>query len=135
MQNLHESSQILTKEKIEQIQSTLEQCWDLQTCSPKAKANWSEQNKAMGQCAITAILIAEMFGGKLAKNDLNNHLWNILPDGSQHDFSRTQFLNDVNLTVDHITNPEEQLNHPRGSEARTKERFELLKQRFNIIGV
>ncbi len=130
MENLHEPSQILTAEKIDKIQSILEQCWDLQTCSPIARPSWSEDNKALGQCAVTAILISKILGGQLAKNKAHNHLWNILPDGSQYDFSRTQFTEDVDLSIDKITTAEEQLNHPKADEAKTKERFALLEDRF-----
>ena len=132
MENLHQPSSILSSARIDEIQSALERSWTKQTCSPKARPNWSEDNKALGQCSVTAMLIAQMFGGELAKNQENNHLWNILPDGSHHDFTRTQFSNNpVDLSDYEITSIDEQLNHPKAVEAETKERFELLKKNFS----
>jgi len=60
---------------------------------------WSEQNPARGQCAVTALLVRELFGGEiLVANVLRDgrrverHAWNRLPSGLALDLTREQFV-------------------------------------------
>jgi hypothetical protein len=61
---------------------------------------WSEANPARGQCAVTALLVRELFGGDiLVANVLRQgrrverHAWNRLPSGVTIDLTREQFVN------------------------------------------
>jgi GNAT superfamily N-acetyltransferase len=61
---------------------------------------WSEENPARGQCAVTALLVQELLGGEiLIANVLRDgerverHGWNRLPSGVTVDLTRSQFSN------------------------------------------
>ena len=39
--------------------------WRAETCTPRMRAEWSEDNRTLGQCAVTAFLAQDIFGGKV----------------------------------------------------------------------
>ena len=39
--------------------------WRAETCAPRMRDEWSEDNKTWGQCSITAFLIQDIFGGEV----------------------------------------------------------------------
>lgn len=43
----------------------LEKAWTIDTCAPRLRNEWSEQNKTAGQCSITAFLAQDLFGGEV----------------------------------------------------------------------
>ena len=81
----------------------------------------------MGQCVPTAIIIQDLFGGKLAYDRVRFHMWNELPDGSQQDFSRSQSLEGTVLHIDAYKDRKELLLQ-EGHEV--SERYALLRRRF-----
>lgn len=90
--------------------------------------NWSENNPAWGQCVITALIIQDIYGGELLRATVNNgisHYWNRLPNGKEIDLTRIQF-NEFKIDSEPIVRDREYvLSFPD-----TKERYELLKERF-----
>lgn len=59
---------------------------------------WSADNPAKGQCAVTAKVVQDYFGGTLHVapvlrdgQPVEAHCWNVLPDGSHVDLTRDQF--------------------------------------------
>lgn len=55
--------------------------------------NWTPENPAWGQCAVTALLVQDLLGGDLLRttNAGISHYWNRLPDGVELDLTRGQF--------------------------------------------
>ncbi|WP_270455879.1 hypothetical protein [Allisonella histaminiformans] len=45
----------------------LEQCWDQETAYPSCQEEWVPEDPSFGQCAITAMLVHDMFGGTIHK--------------------------------------------------------------------
>ncbi len=132
MNNYHEPSELISDSQIAELTRKFEECWSLESAHPGSQNQWSNENKSIGQCTVTALIVHDLFGGEIAKNRQFHHLWNIFPDGSQHDFSRNQFPgDDVNFPIDEITTKEKELNHEKAGEAKTADRYELLKQKFN----
>lgn len=41
----------------------LSDVWCEYTCAPRLRPEWSEKNKTLGQCSITAFLAQDIFGG------------------------------------------------------------------------
>jgi hypothetical protein len=56
-------------------------------------AEWSADNPAVGQCAVTALVVQDLFGGELRRGiaDSETHYWNLLPDGRELDLTASQF--------------------------------------------
>ena len=68
--------------------------WSKDTCAPRMRENWSESNKTLGQCSITAFLAQDIFGGevygiKLA--DGNFHCYNKIGE-YEFDLTDEQFF-------------------------------------------
>ena len=39
--------------------------WCVETCAPRLRGKWSEENRTCGQCSITAFLAQDIFGGEV----------------------------------------------------------------------
>src|SRR6266536_2808330 len=65
--------------------------WSRQTSAEPD--GWSEHSPARGQCAVTALVIQDLFGGELLRCDAGptSHYWNRLPSGREVDLTRHQF--------------------------------------------
>lgn len=130
MKNLHQPSKLLDKKEIEKLEKSFEKAWCKETTYTDVQNKWSKENKALGQCAITALIIYDLYGGKIALDKESHHLWNILPDGSEQDFSRSQFKEATAFHITKYQTKEEILFSEHGQRTQTPKRYELLKQRF-----
>ena len=57
--------------------------WCADTCAPRMRERWSEDNKTLGQCSITAFLAQDIFGGKvygILRPGGNYHCYNVVGD-------------------------------------------------------
>lgn len=83
-----------------EIEAVIRSAWSADSCDPVDLAQWSLQNPARGQCAVTALIVQDLFGGELLLADVQNgdgsrqghHYWNRLPGGLEVDLTREQFL-------------------------------------------
>ncbi len=76
---------------IEDLKWALQNSWSAETSNDPR--GWSLKNPARGQCAVTALIVQDYFGGHLirCKVDNNTHYFNILPDNSEIDLTLNQF--------------------------------------------
>ena len=81
--------------------------WSKDTCYPPLKEKWSEDCPELGQCAVTALVIQDNFGGELAFNKELNHYWNVLPNGKEIDLTRAQFPDVKEVTITKIAKRED----------------------------
>lgn len=71
----------------------LSNAWCKETCAPRMQDRWSENNKTLGQCSITAFLAQDIFGGEVygvPLGDGNYHCFNIV-NGISFDLTSEQF--------------------------------------------
>jgi len=57
--------------------------WTRETCTPRMRADWSGDNRTLGQCAITAFLAQDIFGGSVRGIPLKDggfHCFNTVGD-------------------------------------------------------
>lgn len=86
-------------------------------------------NPSKYQCAVTALLIQDLYGGRLVRGTTptGSHYWNELPDGTIVDLTRQQFGDKVHeLVVDGYRDRE----YVQHAGADTNERYQVLKSRF-----
>lgn len=83
---------------LEAVILALRESWGPDTCAPEDIPDWSLDNPARGQCATTALVIHDFFGGSLVTGEVmvddervDFHWWNRLPDGEQVDITLEQF--------------------------------------------
>ncbi len=67
--------------------------WCADTCAPRMRSDWTEENKTLGQCSITAFLAQDIFGGEVYAMPTDNggvHCYNVV-DGYTFDLTSEQF--------------------------------------------
>ncbi|HHW94572.1 MAG TPA: hypothetical protein GX736_01395 [Mogibacterium sp.] len=86
--------------------AVLEQCWSRDTAYPACQEEWVANDPSYGQCAITAMLVYDMFGGTIhkIKVDGGTHYFNKL-NGRYVDLTREQF-DLYNIPVSYVPNQE-----------------------------
>jgi hypothetical protein len=103
-----------------------------------------------GQCAVTALLVQDLFGGDLLravvevdtgddeyvdggwcpKTRDESHYWNLLPGGGELDLTRNQYAADQEIPRGEIVPRSRLLDGERAIAARTPERYALLRRRY-----
>jgi hypothetical protein len=126
MRNYHEISSLISTEEIAELDAALDISWSRETCYPPQQGMWSEDNKALGQCAVTVLVIHDLHGGTFAYDQKNDHYWNIFPDGTQHDFSRKQFPDGTTFNVTTTKQREDLTTTPGAIKAKTLKRYQIL---------
>lgn len=67
--------------------------WCRKTCAPRMQDEWSEDNKTLGQCSITAFLVQDIYGGEvygILRPGGNYHCYNVV-GGHVFDLTSEQF--------------------------------------------
>jgi hypothetical protein len=111
------------------------QCWCAATCAPRLRNGWSDDNKTLGQCSITAFLAQDIFGGKvygIKRSGGNYHCYNVVGD-CIFDLTSEQFekSGDSKQLVYH-DNPE-QFREEHFKKVEKRERYEYLKYELEKI--
>ena len=99
--------------------------WSRETCTARMRAEWSEENRTLGQCTITAFLAQDIFGGQVygvPLGDGNYHCFNAA-GGRVFDLTSEQF-GDRQLEYSLRW---EQLRHDHFRKPGKRERYELLR--------
>lgn len=131
MRNYHETSRLITAAEIERLDAAFQASWGKDTAFPANQEIWSEANKAFSQCVPTALVVFDFYGGEFAYDEGVNHCWNIFPDRTQHDFSRSQFTGAVPLRITRVNTREYFLETDKGKAVNNPQRYALLRQRVN----
>ena len=106
----------------------LENIWTKDTCAPRFRIDWSEDNKTLGQCSITAFAMQDIYGGKVYGIDRGGgtvHCFNDV-DGCVFDLTSEQFKGEK---LDY-TDCFEQLREVHFAKEEKRQRYELLKERL-----
>lgn len=94
------------------VEQALRASWSMETSDDPDK--WGPENAALGQCAVSALVIRGIYGGDIViatvldkdgERTPDGHAWNVLPSGEQVDFSFDQFLDGEGLGPEIVTEP------------------------------
>lgn len=100
--------------------------WTRETCTERMRDSWTEENRTLGQCSITAFLAQDIFGGRIwgiPQEDGGWHCFNAV-DGCVFDLTSEQFGNQqLDYTLRY-----EQLRHDHFMKPGKRERYEVLKE-------
>ena len=114
--------------ELREFYEVLKKCWCRQTCAPRMREEWSEDNCTCGQCSITAFLAQDLFGGKvygIPLGDGNVHCYNEAL-GVSFDLTCAQF---GGRELCYENNPE-QFREQHFAREEKRLRYELLKRRY-----
>ncbi len=106
----------------------LSDAWCAQTCTPRMRADWTKENRTLGQCSITAFLLQDIYGGKVYGIPLKDggfHCFNDV-DGCVFDLTKEQF---GETRLDYA-NCQEQDRSVHFAKEEKRMRYELLKERL-----
>jgi hypothetical protein len=82
----------------EALRAAIRASWSVETCDPTDAADWTPANPSRGQCAVTALVVHDLYGGELLEAEVHFqdgsrqgfHYWNRLA-GVEVDLTREQF--------------------------------------------
>lgn len=117
-------------ETLNDLYAVLRECWCKETAYPSCQAEWVSNDPTYGQCAITAMLVYDMFGGTIHRIRVDGggtHYFNQI-DGHYIDLTIEQF-DLYNIPVSYEPNEEMDRKYC-GKNADTQKRFELLIRRI-----
>ncbi len=103
--------------------------WSADTCAPRMRADWTQENKTLGQCSITAFLVQDIFGGEvrgILRSGGNYHCFNVIGD-CEFDLTSEQFGEEK---LDYKVFAE-QTRAQHFAKQEKKERYELLRKRLH----
>lgn len=117
----------MTPEQRQRLRRKFEAAWSAETAV--SHADWTPERPSTGQCAVTALLVQDFYGGALlrAMAGDESHYWNRLSDGSEIDLTRDQFDTDEGWELDPV---EERSREYVLSNRDTARRYELLRRRW-----
>ena len=76
--------------KLNKLKAALLRAWSADT----AKGDWTPDCPSLNQCAVTALVVQDFYGGQLLRcltDSGDSHYWNRLPDGRVIDLTEAQF--------------------------------------------
>ena len=113
--------------EINELKQLLLKSWDAETCVPGLRSEWTNDNPSLGQCAITALIVNDFFGGKIMRcmASSGSHYYNIIDD-EIIDLTVEQFLGEIPQYEDGSERTKDYL---LGNED-TKNRYLLLNKRL-----
>ena len=111
--------------EIGELRQLLSSSWKKETCSSGLRSEWNEKNPSLGQCAITALIVNDFFGGKIMRcmASSGSHYYNLIED-ELVDLTVEQFLGEI----PDYDNSEERTREYLLSNEDTKNRYLLLKK-------
>ena len=76
----------------EEVTKIIKLSFTKETCYPSLKDIWTEDNKTLGQCAITALVVNDFLGGKIMRCmcETGSHYYNLI-NGEIVDLTKEQF--------------------------------------------
>ncbi len=107
------------------LYDALRDIWCEYTCAPRLRGQWSEENRTVGQCSVTAFLVQDIFGGKvygILRPGGNYHCYNVVGD-CVFDLTSEQFGGEA---LDYENNPE-QFRKVHFAKEEKRLRYEFLK--------
>lgn len=106
---------------------TIRRAWSVETA---AGGNFDPECPSRGQCAVTALVVQDWFGGELLRAMVGNesHYWNLIPGMGEIDLTREQYPRDRDILRGVVVPRSRLLEGERTVSAHTPERYEALKK-------
>lgn len=79
-----------------ELKELLKLSWSKETCIKTLSDSWKNENPSLGQCAITALLVNDFFGGDIMRcmTSTGSHYYNII-NNEIIDLTKEQFLGEI----------------------------------------
>ena len=113
----------------------LRRAWCRETAHPDSQATWSETNPALGQCAVSALVVYDLLGGAITRctvDGFGSHYANLVNLGEMHlrvDLTLSQFPSGTRMHEGSVVSSDHLLHSSRAILAGTPERYVMLRER------
>lgn len=110
------------------LTNAIKMSWGKDTAYREDAEKWSSDNPSIGQCAVTALIINDFYGGKIysgISKDGITHFWNKIY-GIKIDLTKNQFKDTKKFTDQKQWEKDELMNS-----GNVQERYKLLKRRVD----
>ncbi|MCR4585846.1 MAG: hypothetical protein K5686_09010 [Lachnospiraceae bacterium] len=110
----------------------LMEIWCEYTCTPRLREGFSEDNKTLGQCSITAFLVQDIFGGEVRGIEREGgtfHCYNVV-GGKCFDLTSEQFRDEELVYSDDDPIQSREVHFAKEEK---KQRYEYLKEKLSQI--
>ena len=109
---------------LKELKKALLKSYSKNLCYEKIRDKWIEENKTLGMCAITALVVNDYFKGNIAKIKVNgiSHYFNII-DNKIIDLTKNQFKKEIDYKDYKLVNRKDILTED------TKNRYQRLKEK------
>lgn len=79
--------------KVGELKQLLTLSWEKETCFPKLRDEWNEENLSLGQGAVTSLIVNDLFGGEIMRCivSFGSHYYNLV-NNEIIDLTVDQFL-------------------------------------------
>jgi len=79
---------------LDELYSAIRRAWTRESSADPE--HWSDTNPAWGQCAVTALIVQDHFGGTFLRTKVRgiSHYWNLLGNDTEIDLTKEQFGED-----------------------------------------
>jgi len=114
------------------LYDALSAIWCAETCAPRMRADWTEENRTLGQCSITAFLAQDIFGGQvygLTTDSGDTHCYNVV-DGYAFDLTSEQFGEDAKKLCYEGNVLQERESGAHFSKEEKRRRYEYLREQL-----
>ncbi len=123
---------------LQELSEALQASWSADTAY--SAEEWSQGNKARGQCVISSLVVQDYFGGELLPYSIDEgtlhetHYVNRLDDGTIIDTTASQYRHPVNMRVKSVQlSGSTSIREKRLADASTQKRYEILKKRVERL--
>lgn len=113
-----------------QLESALKKAWGTDTCYFKSIDERIPENPCIGHCTVTALIVQDYFWWDIVFCYHQDHYRNRLPNGEMIDMTKDQMLEEEVCCIDKICNRIDLLESEKAINAKTKERYLLLKKPY-----
>lgn len=118
---------------LEELEKVLQKSWSIETSY--CPNEWNESNSSFGQCAVSALIVDDYFGGEIIWAEASlpdgqkiSHYFNCI-DGKEVDLTRHQFSHGTTISSGAKKNKGfATMREFMLSNENTKKRYELLKE-------
>lgn len=126
--NLKWQNEMILKD-LNALKNLLAKCYTEDLCYPRVAAQWNENNPCLGMCAITALVVNDLYGGEIGKIhvDSASHYFNII-DERIVDLTASQFEQSISYSDYELVDRNIMV-----SDTSTKLRYGALKDRINSL--
>jgi len=110
--------------------------WRRETSSPAVHDRWRPEDPGVGQDAITALVVQDLFGGELLRAEVDGygfHYWNRLPDGRAFDLTQGQLPPNKTCPDGTVIDRQALLESDRAIAKSTRERYSMLTDRLDDV--